>query len=86
MHFADTLMVRLRALGHPLCVGLDPHLDLIPPIFRQGDMRPGDPATVEAVERMGMAFLDRVAGRAAVLKPQIAFFEQLGAAQVHQHN
>ena len=80
MHFADTLMVRLRALGHPLCVGLDPHLDLIPPIFRQGDMRPGDPATVEAVERMGMAFLDRVAGRAAVLKPQIAFFEQLGAA------
>ncbi|MCH2184723.1 orotidine-5'-phosphate decarboxylase [Myxococcota bacterium] len=80
MHFADTLMVRLRALGHPLCVGLDPHLDLIPPIFRQGDMRPGDPATVEAVERMGMAFLDRVAGRAAVLKPQIAFFEQLGSA------
>ncbi|MDG2051756.1 MAG: orotidine-5'-phosphate decarboxylase [Myxococcota bacterium] len=82
MHFADTLMVRLRALGHPLCVGLDPHLDLIPPIFRQGKMRPGDPATVEAVESLGMAFLDRVAGRAAVLKPQIAFFEQLGAAGV----
>jgi orotidine-5'-phosphate decarboxylase len=75
-------MVRLRALGHPLCVGLDPHLDLIPPIFRQGKMRPGDPATVEAVESLGMAFLDRVAGRAAVLKPQIAFFEQLGAAGV----
>ena len=82
MHFADALMVRLRELGHPLCVGLDPHLDLIPPVFRQGEMRPGHPQTVEAVERMGMAFLDRIAGRVAVLKPQIAFFEQLGAAGI----
>lgn len=82
MHFADALMARLRELGHPLCVGFDPHLDLIPPVFRSGDMRPADPATAEAVERLGLAFLDRIAGRAAVLKPQIAFFEQLGAAGI----
>jgi len=82
MHFADTLIARLRELGHPLCVGFDPHLDLVAPVFRRGDMRPGDPATAEAVERLGVAFLDRVAGRVAVLKPQIAFFEQLGAAGI----
>ncbi|HEY6948330.1 MAG TPA: hypothetical protein VI297_05895 [Gemmatimonadales bacterium] len=25
--FADRLIQRMRALGHPLCVGLDPDLD-----------------------------------------------------------
>lgn len=82
MHFADALVARLRELGHPLCVGFDPHLDLVPPLFRRGDMRPADPATAAAVEELAMAFLDRVAGRVAVLKPQIAFFEQLGAAGI----
>ena len=78
-HFADTLVSRLRELGHPLCAGLDPHLDLIPPIFRRADMAPGDPRTAAAVEAFLVAALDRLVGRVALVKPQIAFFEQLGA-------
>jgi len=77
-HFADALIQRVRELGHPLCVGLDPHLSQIPPLFARGSMRPGDPQTAAAVESFSMALLDRVAGRAAIVKPQIGFFEPLG--------
>ncbi len=41
-------------------------------------MRPGDPETAAAVEDLLGAFVDRLAGRVAVAKPQAAFFEQLG--------
>lgn len=78
MHFADQLIARTRALAHPLCVGLDPHLDRIPPLFRRGSMAPNDPETCAAVEEFLLAIVDRVAGRVPVVKPQIAFFEQLG--------
>jgi len=77
-HFADALIGRVRALGHPLCAGLDPHLPLIPPLFRRGSMQPADPASADAVEAFLGAVVDRLAGRVALVKPQIAFFEQLG--------
>ncbi len=77
-NFADRLITRIRELGHPLCVGLDPHLNLIPPVFRQGDMSPTAPETATAVEEFLAAVLDRLAGKVAIVKPQIAFFEQLG--------
>lgn len=78
-HFADTLIERLRAQGHPLCVGFDPFLDRIAPVFRRGSMKPGDPETALAVEDFFGAVLDRLAGRVAVVKPQIAFFEEMGS-------
>ena len=77
-HFADDLIRRQRELGHPLCVGLDPHLERIPPLFTQGSMDPADPRTAAAVETLLSAILDRVCRRVAVVKPQIAFFERLG--------
>ncbi len=77
-HFADTLITRVRAIGHPLCAGLDPHLDQIPPLFQQGDMSPGNPATAESVHDFFRAYLPRLQGKVAVVKPQSAFFEQLG--------
>ena len=39
--FADRLIQRMRALGHPLCVGLDPYLDRLPRAFRRGTLAPG---------------------------------------------
>jgi orotidine-5'-phosphate decarboxylase len=77
-HFADRLILRVRELGHPLCLGLDPHLGQIPALFRRGDMRAASEQTPEAVADFLFAILDRAEGRAAVVKPQIAFFEQLG--------
>lgn len=78
MSFADRLIVRTRALGHPLCAGLDPHLPLIPPLFRQGDMAPADPRTAAAVASFFEAALPRLTPHVAVVKPQSAFFEILG--------
>lgn len=77
-NFADRLIERTRALGHPLCVGLDPHLARIPTFFRRGSMAPGEEQTALAVEEFLGAVIDRIAGRVAIIKPQIAFFEQLG--------
>lgn len=77
-HFGDALIDSVRALGTPLCLGLDPYLDKVPPLFRQGDMSPGNPLTAPAVETFLKAVLDRAAGKVAVVKPQIAFFERMG--------
>lgn len=77
-HFADAVITRVRTLGHPLCVGLDPFLDRIPPLFRRGAMEPTDPETAAAVEDFLGAVLDRVGSKVAVVKPQVACFEQLG--------
>jgi len=77
-HFADDLIRRQRELEHPLCVGLDPHLDRIPALFRQGSMEPSAPRTAVAIEAFLAAILDRLGDRVAVVKPQIAFFERLG--------
>jgi len=79
-HFADELILRVRSLGHPLCVGLDPHLAAIPTLFRSGSMQAAAPATATAVEQFLLAVVDRLEGRVAIIKPQIAFYEQLGAA------
>lgn len=76
--FADRLVSRVRDLGHPLCVGLDPHQAKIPPLFQQGTMAADDERTPAAVESFLTSVLDRLVGRVAVIKPQIAFFEQLG--------
>lgn len=76
--FADRLIARVRELGHPLCAGLDPDLTLLPEAFRQGTMAPAAPETAAAVAAFCRAFLARVVGRVAALKPQSAFFEALG--------
>jgi len=78
VNFADNLIERIRSLGHPLCVGLDPHLDRVPVSFRQGSMSPMDPETPKAVQAFLEAVVDRLEKRVAVVKPQIALFEQLG--------
>ena len=77
-HFADRLIARVRTLGHPLCLGLDPHLPLIPAAFRRGSMAPRDAETAAAVESFVMAVLECLVPRVAIVKPQSAFFEQLG--------
>ena len=80
--FADRFIEASRRLGHPLCVGIDPHLPLIPAAFRAGAMQPGAPETAAAVERFCLALLERVAGKVASVKPQSACFEALGPAGV----
>lgn len=77
-HFGDLIIRRFRDLGHPLCVGLDPYVEFIPQVFRQGEMSLGAPSTVAAVKDFLTAVLDVITGRVAIVKPQAALFEQFG--------
>ena len=71
-------MERVRELGHPLCVGLDPYLDRIPLPFRRGTMVPQQPDTAQAVEEFCARTIDLIAADVAIVKPQVALFESLG--------
>jgi orotidine-5'-phosphate decarboxylase len=82
MHFGDRLIMSIRKAGHPLCVGLDPHLSQIPKIFAAGEMEPWLPETADSVHTFFSTVLDRMDGRVPVIKPQIAFFEQMGSAGI----
>jgi len=80
MNFADRLDGALERVRTPALVGIDPHLDLLPPEFavaRQVDAPRAERAA--AVERFCVQLIDAVADRVAAVKPQSAFFETLGA-------
>jgi orotidine-5'-phosphate decarboxylase len=69
--FADRLIAATRARG-PLCVGIDPHVALIPPLF-------GEPGPAAAA-KWGLALIERCVGKASVVKPQAGLFERWGAS------
>jgi orotidine-5'-phosphate decarboxylase len=81
-HFGDAAIERARSLGHCFCLGLDPHLSMIPNAFRRGEMEPNATATIDAIEDFLVAVIDQAAGRVVAFKPQSALYEQLGSAGV----
>jgi len=64
-------------------VGIDPHLDRLPERFKQAfEARRGATrraAAAEAVLEWSLQVIEAVTGEVAVVKPQAAFFEQLGS-------
>jgi len=55
----------------PLCVGIDPHAALLDQWGLAQD--------ADGLRAFGLAVVDAAAGRAAVVKPQVAFFERFGS-------
>ncbi|MEO1497181.1 MAG: orotidine-5'-phosphate decarboxylase [Planctomycetota bacterium] len=77
--FADRLATAVRAKQSPLMVGLDPRRGQLPEALRPSDTAP--PADVAAAYRaFCVAVIDSVADLTPIVKPQAAFFEQLGPA------
>ncbi|MET4100081.1 orotidine-5'-phosphate decarboxylase [Agrococcus sp. UYP10] len=70
MTFLARLTASVAAHG-PLCVGIDPHPGLLDAW--------GGGAPVAQAERLGRAVVAAAAGRAGVVKPQVALFEALGS-------
>lgn len=70
--FADRLAAAVERKRSQLCVGLDPRVDLFPVELR-GEAAP------EAAARFCRGIVDAVAPYAVAVKPQLAFFEALGA-------
>ena len=73
-HFGDRLVEQIRKSKSFLCVGIDPHLDLIPEIFNEN----GTTNNIKIVEKFCFSLLEAVNGKVPAIKPQIALFEQLG--------
>ena len=77
-HFGDRLADALERTRTPLCMGIDPHLPLLPPVFAQTPPQLGDTATLEAIRKFAFAAIEIAAGKLPAIKPQAAFFEQHG--------
>lgn len=73
-HFGDRLVKKIRKTKSFLCLGVDPHLDLIPEIFNVNNKK----NEVTKVEKFCFSLLEVVIGKVPAIKPQIALFEQLG--------
>jgi orotidine-5'-phosphate decarboxylase len=69
--FGARLRAGLDAHG-PLCVGIDPHATLL--------AEWGLPATAGGARDFGLRVVEAAAGRVAVVKPQVAFYEKYGSA------
>ena len=69
--FGDRLAAAFDAHGR-LCVGIDPHAHLL------ADW--GLAASAAGVREFGLRAVEAVAGRAGIVKPQVAFFERFGSA------
>ncbi len=76
--FANKFLEKYRTDYNPLCVGIDPHLSMIPGAFESGSMDRLDPNTVQAVADFSIEVIKLCAGKVHVVKPQAAFFEQFG--------
>jgi orotidine-5'-phosphate decarboxylase len=71
--FGDRLAEAVDRKESQLVVGLDPRVELLPVELR------GEPSPADAVERFCRGIVDAVAPHAVAVKPQLAFFEALGA-------
>jgi orotidine-5'-phosphate decarboxylase len=79
--FGDRLAEAVERKRTQLLVGLDPRLDLLPVELR-GDVHLGSVHAADAVTRFCRGIVDAIAPYAVGIKPQLAFFEALGAEGV----
>ncbi len=76
--FADRVADAVERKRSQLVVGLDPVVELLPVELR-GEAATGRAAEASAVERFCRGIVDAVAPYVVAVKPQVAFFEALGA-------
>ena len=76
--FADRLAAEVERKRSQLVVGLDPRPDLLP-VELKGDAHLGREHAADAVGRFCRGVVDSVAPYVVAVKPQLAFFEALGA-------
>src|SRR2546421_2601879 len=74
-HFADSLIAAIRAKNSAVLVGLDPRAESLPPGLVSGE---GYEATASGFVSFCRGVIDVVAPLIPAVKPQAAFFEQLG--------
>lgn len=82
VHYTSRLHAAIKAKGTPALVGLDPRLDQLPPdvLANARDLH-DDPIAqaASAFEEFCVRLIDVVAPLVPAVKPQAAFFEELGS-------
>jgi orotidine-5'-phosphate decarboxylase len=78
--FADRLAAAVDRCGNPVLVGLDPRADMLPDSLRPEGAAPSLTALAAAFYEFGRGVIDAVAALVPAIKPQAAFFEELGPA------
>jgi orotidine-5'-phosphate decarboxylase len=85
-NFADRLIAAVRSKGNPVVVGLDPRVDSLPPALLESAHCPLDGKSLESKTALAAAYhwfccgvIDVVAPLVPAVKPQAAFFEQIGS-------
>ena len=85
-HFSEKLVQSVLQKGAPACVGIDPHLDRLPADLISGldGLRGAEwrEAAADAVRIFSVGAVEAVAPHVPAIKPQVAFFEALGAPGV----
>lgn len=79
-HFAVRLASAIQRCQNPVLVGLDPRVDQLPSGLLAETDRGNPQAVADAYRVFCEGIIDVVAPLVAVVKPQAAFFEQLGPA------
>lgn len=77
--FMDRLAEQVRAKRSPLMVGLDPRMASLPTPLKLAENATPD-LVAEAYREFCFGIIQAVADLTPVVKPQVAFFEQLGPA------
>jgi orotidine-5'-phosphate decarboxylase len=76
-HFVDRLSAAIRRTGNAVCVGLDPRVRNLPAGLVPIDE--ADPSVLaDAYAKFCIGVVDVVASLVPIVKPQAAFFEELG--------
>jgi len=80
-YFIDLLIEKINKKNSHICVGLDPHPELIPPYLISKAERAGEKSSALsfAVLEFNKKIIDNIYDLTAVVKPQIAFYELMGA-------
>jgi orotidine-5'-phosphate decarboxylase len=80
--FIDRLIEKIVEKNSRICVGLDPHLDLMPKSVLNPKLRKNkennQSKIAESIYNFNKEIIDSVKEYTAVVKPQMAFYENLG--------
>lgn len=82
IHVADRLYTKMDEKRTPLCVGLDPNLELFPkPLLELAARQYGSSyrAAAEAIKWFNFAIIDATFDLVQVYKPQSAYYEEYGS-------
>ena len=72
--FGERLATALEQTGTPLCMGIDPHQDMMPALFCEADGTP----SLSGLRAFALNLVEAAAGLVPAIKPQAAMFEAYG--------